>query len=120
MASMTTELQSTLSSKKASQVMPRGMMLRTLVSTTALHSPWRLVTVTLVHQGIWHIALNMLALWALGRSLEPLLGRWRFLSLYLLSALGGSVLVYLLAPLNTATAGASGAPTATRSCWSTC
>ena len=45
MASMTTELQSTLSSKKASQVMPRGMMLRTLVSTTALHSPWRLVTV---------------------------------------------------------------------------
>lgn len=70
--------------------------------------PWRLVTVTLVHAGIWHVALNMLALWALGRSLEPLLGRMRFLALYLLSALGGSVLVALLAPA-TWVVGASGA-----------
>ncbi len=70
--------------------------------------PWRLVTVTLVHASIWHVALNMLALWALGRSLEPLLGRWRFTALYLLSALGGSVLVALLAPA-TWVVGASGA-----------
>ncbi|MGV9194228.1 rhomboid family intramembrane serine protease [Microbacterium sp. MC2] len=70
--------------------------------------PWRLLTVTLVHASIWHVALNMLALWALGRSLEPLLGRWRFLALYLLSALGGSVLVALLAP-GTWVVGASGA-----------
>ncbi|WP_447943928.1 rhomboid family intramembrane serine protease [Microbacterium aurum] len=70
--------------------------------------PWRLLTVTLVHASIWHVALNMLALWALGRSLEPLLGRWRFLSLYLLSALGGSVLGALLAP-TTPVVGASGA-----------
>lgn len=74
----------------------------------AYTQPWRLLTVTLVHAGIWHIALNMLALWALGRSLEPLLGRWRFLALYLLSALGGSVLVALLAP-GTWVVGASGA-----------
>lgn len=70
--------------------------------------PWRLLTVTLVHASIWHIALNMLALWALGRSLEPLLGRWRFATLYVLSALGGSVLVALLAP-GTWVVGASGA-----------
>jgi membrane associated rhomboid family serine protease len=70
--------------------------------------PWRLLTVTLVHASIFHIAFNMLALWALGRSLEPLLGRWRFLALYLLSALGGSVLTALLAP-NTWVVGASGA-----------
>lgn len=70
--------------------------------------PWRLLTVTLVHASIWHIVLNMLALWALGRSLEPLLGRWRFLALYLLSALGGSVLTALLAP-TTWVVGASGA-----------
>lgn len=74
----------------------------------AYAQPWRLVTVTLVHASIWHVALNMLALWALGRSLEPLLGRWRFLSLYLLSALGGSVLTALLAP-TTWVVGASGA-----------
>ncbi|WP_295817986.1 rhomboid family intramembrane serine protease [uncultured Microbacterium sp.] len=70
--------------------------------------PWRLLTVTLVHASIFHIAFNMLALWALGRSLEPLLGRWRFLALYLLSALGGSVLTALLAP-TTVVVGASGA-----------
>ena len=70
--------------------------------------PWRLLTVTLVHASIWHIALNMLALWALGRSLEPLLGRWRFAVLYVLSAVGGSVLVALLAP-GTWVVGASGA-----------
>ncbi len=69
--------------------------------------PWRLLTVTLVHAGPWHLVLNMLALWALGRSLEPLLGRGRFLALYLLSALGGSVLVALLAP-GTWLVGASG------------
>ncbi|MFV0373485.1 rhomboid family intramembrane serine protease [Microbacterium sp.] len=70
--------------------------------------PWRLLTVTLVHASIWHVALNMLALWALGRSLEPLLGGGRFLALYGLSALGGSVLVALLAP-GTWVVGASGA-----------
>ncbi|MEV4686706.1 rhomboid family intramembrane serine protease [Microbacterium sp. LWH3-1.2] len=70
--------------------------------------PWRLLTVALVHSGIWHVGLNMLALWMIGRSLEPLLGRWRFLTLYLLSALGGSVAVTLLS-FTTPVVGASGA-----------
>ncbi|MGM1018888.1 MAG: rhomboid family intramembrane serine protease [Actinomycetota bacterium] len=70
--------------------------------------PWRLLTAALVHGGIWHIALNMLALWMIGRSLEPMLGRWRFLVLYVLGALGGSVAVAIIAP-GTPTVGASGA-----------
>ena len=70
--------------------------------------PWRLLTVTLVHASPWHIVLNMLSLWALGRVLEPLLGRWRYLALYVLSALGGSVLTALIAP-NIVVVGASGA-----------
>jgi membrane associated rhomboid family serine protease len=37
------------------------------------------------------------------------LGRVRYLALYALSALGGSVLVYLLTPVNVPTLGASGA-----------
>ena len=51
----------------------------------------------------------MWALYVVGPPLEMWLGRLRFGALYALSLLGGSVLVYLLAPLNTATAGASGA-----------
>ncbi|MET0861189.1 MAG: rhomboid family intramembrane serine protease [Microbacterium sp.] len=65
---------------------------------TGIFEPWRVVTVALVHGSFWHLALNMLALWMIGRSLEPLLGRARFLTLYLLSTVGGSVAVSLLAP----------------------
>ncbi|WP_081241585.1 rhomboid family intramembrane serine protease [Streptomyces viridosporus] len=58
--------------------------------------------------GVFHIVMNMVALWNLGRLVEPMLGRVHYLSLYLLSALGGSVLVLLLAPED-AVVGASGA-----------
>lgn len=70
--------------------------------------PWRLLTAAFLHSSFWHIGLNMLALWMIGRSLEPLLGHGRFVALYLLSALGGSVGVALLAPGITVV-GASGA-----------
>lgn len=70
--------------------------------------PWRLLTAMFVHGGFFHLALNMLALWMLGQSLEPMLGRARYLALYLISGLGGSVMVAVLAP-NTSTVGASGA-----------
>ncbi|MEV7403900.1 rhomboid family intramembrane serine protease [Streptomyces sp. NPDC091267] len=58
--------------------------------------------------GVLHIVFNMYALWNLGRVVEEQLGRARYLALYLLSALGGSVLVYLIAPFDTSV-GASGA-----------
>ncbi|HTN55057.1 MAG TPA: rhomboid family intramembrane serine protease [Microbacterium sp.] len=70
--------------------------------------PWRLLTAALVHGGFIHLALNMLALWMLGQILEPMLGRGRYLALYLISALGGSVAVALIDPA-AATVGASGA-----------
>src|SRR3546814_9914966 len=69
--------------------------------------PWRVLTVVLVHDGFWHVGLNMLALWFIGRSMEPLLGAGRFLLLYLLSAAGGSAAFALLAP-NVGVVGASG------------
>lgn len=70
---------------------------------------YRLVTSAFMHYGITHILFNMWALYVVGPPLERLLGRLRFGALYGLSALGGSVLVFLLSPLNSATAGASGA-----------
>lgn len=75
---------------------------------TGVFQPWRILSVALVHSSIWHVGLNMLALWLIGRSLEPLLGRWRFVTLYLLSTLGGSVAVTLLS-FTTPVVGASGA-----------
>ena len=75
---------------------------------SGLFEPWRILTAALVHGSFWHLGLNMLALWMIGRSLEPLLGRGRFVTLYLLSAAGGSVGVALLSFM-TPVVGASGA-----------
>jgi membrane associated rhomboid family serine protease len=70
---------------------------------------WRLFTAGFLHYGPVHIALNMLGLYVLGRELEPELGRLRFIAVYLVSLLGGSVAVFLFGEMNPATAGASGA-----------
>lgn len=70
---------------------------------------YRLATAAFLHYGATHLLFNMWALYVVGPPLEMWLGRLRFGALYALSGLGGSVLVYLISPLNTATAGASGA-----------
>jgi membrane associated rhomboid family serine protease len=70
---------------------------------------YRLATSAFLHYGLTHLLLNMWALYVVGPPLEQWLGRLRFAALYAVSALGGSVLVYLISPLDSATAGASGA-----------
>ncbi|WP_426508853.1 rhomboid family intramembrane serine protease [Dactylosporangium sp. McL0621] len=70
---------------------------------------YQIFTAMWLHYGLLHLAMNMWALWVLGRPLETALGRARFLALYLLCGLGGGVLVFLLAAPNVASAGASGA-----------
>jgi membrane associated rhomboid family serine protease len=70
---------------------------------------WRLITAGFLHYGPIHLAVNMFALYVLGRDLEPVLGRARFTAVYLVSLLGGGVAVFLYGDQNTAVAGASGA-----------
>ena len=73
--------------------------------------PWRLITSVFVHSTglIFHVLLNMYTLWIFGQLLENVLGRGRFLALYLISGLAGSVGVVWLADHNTSVVGASGA-----------
>lgn len=68
---------------------------------------YRLVTALFLHYGVVHLLLNMWALWVLGRALEATLGPLRFLALYLIAGVGGSVAAYLFSAPNVATAGAS-------------
>ena len=69
---------------------------------------YRLVTSAFLHDGMFHLAFNMYALWLLGQLLEAGFGKARLLSLYVVSMLGGSFGVLLLSP-NSPTVGASGA-----------
>ncbi len=76
---------------------------------------YRLLTSAFLHQppsggfGIFHIAFNMWALIVVGPAIERLLGPVRYLAVYLISALGGSVLFYLVARPEAVGLGASGA-----------
>lgn len=85
-----------------------------LVATS--FEPWRMLTVMFTHSVTFlpHILFNMLALYLFGRNLEAMIGRWRFLVLYLLAGLGGSLGVMLWSyaqpsAVFTPTVGASGA-----------
>jgi len=73
------------------------------------HDYQRLVTAAFLHYGPIHLLLNMLALYMVGPALEQVLGWWRYLALYLLAALGGSVAILLFGDLSTPVVGASGA-----------
>jgi membrane associated rhomboid family serine protease len=55
------------------------------------------------------IAFNMWALIIVGPALERMLGRLRYLAVYLVSGVGGSVAFFFLAPANEPALGASGA-----------
>lgn len=77
--------------------------------------PYRFLTTAFLHSdSIFHIAFNMYALWMVGPVLERLLGIGRFVSLYVLTAIAGSVGYLLLASPTSASwvtfvPGASGA-----------
>ncbi|UBU13578.1 rhomboid family intramembrane serine protease [Nonomuraea gerenzanensis] len=70
---------------------------------------YRLITAAFVHGGIFHILFNCWALYVVGPYLERAFGHVRFSAIYLISALGGSVLGLWLDPLGQPTVGASGA-----------
>ena len=59
---------------------------------------YRLVSSGFLHYGILHLAFNMYALYMLGQTLEPMLGRLRFGMVYFACLLGGSAGALLLQP----------------------
>jgi membrane associated rhomboid family serine protease len=70
---------------------------------------WRVLTSGFLHIGPIHLLFNMMALWVLGRDLETVLGRGRFLALYFVSLLGGAAAVMVFYAPDERVAGASGA-----------
>jgi membrane associated rhomboid family serine protease len=69
---------------------------------------WRVITGGFLHAGFLHLALNMYVLYVAGSILEPGIGTPRFLGIYFVSLLAGSLGALIVDP-NTTTVGASGA-----------
>lgn len=65
--------------------------------------PWQLLTYGFVHAGIWHLFVNMLAVYMFGAQLELLWGSKRFLNLYLVSIIVAGVAQLAVAGLSSAT-----------------
>jgi len=73
---------------------------------------WRLLTAGFLHANLIHIATNMVSLYVLGIPLERILGRGRFLLIYLLSLAGASVSVLLFSGRSCRRSGRPGPSTA--------
>ncbi|HZQ04481.1 MAG TPA: rhomboid family intramembrane serine protease [Gaiellaceae bacterium] len=69
---------------------------------------WRLITAAFLHYGPLHLGLNMFSLYFAGSILETVIGRWRFVLLYVVAGLAGSAGALYVNP-NSISAGASGA-----------
>lgn len=69
---------------------------------------WRIMTSAFVHTGVTHLLFNMVAIGLIGTNLERVLGRSRYLALFLVSCLTAGTAVYWLSPPAAVTYGASG------------
>ncbi len=76
----------------------------------AVEGEWfRLGSSVFLHAGWLHLGFNMFILYMLGIPLERALGHGRFLTLFLISGVGGAVASYWFSPVRTLSVGASGA-----------
>src|ERR1041385_5846179 len=72
------------------------------------HQYWRLITCIFLHIGFIHLFLNNYALWIIGQEIERVYGSARFVALYLLTGVVGSLGSFYFNP-DATSAGASGA-----------
>ncbi|WP_217586711.1 rhomboid family intramembrane serine protease [Lentibacillus saliphilus] len=68
---------------------------------------WRLISSMFLHIGLLHLLMNMLAIYFLGTAVERIYGSWRFVVIYFLAGIGGSLASFAFT--NSISAGASGA-----------
>ena len=79
------------------------------VSVVNYHEYYRLITSAFLHIGFLHLICNMYALYILGSEIESYFGKLKYLFIYFISALVGSLVSLVFISENTISAGASGA-----------
>ena len=70
---------------------------------------WRLLTSAFLHVGLIHLVVNMYSLAIIGTQVETFIGKWKFLFIYFISAIGGNLLSLVFSQANVVSVGASGA-----------
>ena len=87
-----------------------------LVKSFALFAPlvtsgewWRLISAGFLHGSIIHLLFNVYILWVIGSQLESIVGNVKFIIIYFVSLLGGSLASYWFSPFGSYSIGASGA-----------
>ena len=70
---------------------------------------WRLITCAFLHVGFIHLLVNMYSLRVIGPSVEALIGKWKFVFIYLISSVSASLMSLVFTEANIVSAGASGA-----------
>lgn len=94
------------------QLSPIGSTLEIYLAYTPIATtiaPWQMLTAAFLHGSWLHILFNMYTLYIFGQAIEPMLGRARYLALYLIAGFGGSVAVLLFSNPTSSVVGASGA-----------
>ena len=77
------------SSKFSDSIVAKYLALNTEAITWLL--PLQLITYQFVHGGVWHILVNAIGLFFIGRSLEPAIGRREIIGVYLVSGVVGAM-----------------------------
>ena len=87
-----------------------------LIANFALFAPsvangkwWLLITAGFLHGSIFHLLFNVYILWVIGSQLESIVGNIKFLIIYFVSVVGGSLASYWFSPFGSYSIGASGA-----------
>ena len=70
---------------------------------------WRILTSAFLHVGLIDLVVNMYSLAIIGTQVETFIGKWKFLFIYFISAIGGTLLSLVFSQANVVSVGASGA-----------
>lgn len=91
-------------SQNSNTLMTMGAMTNVSIQTGDW---WRLITPIFLHLSVFHIFMNGFTLLYVGQILEPMIGHWRFLTIYLLSGITGNLASFAFGSDNTISVGAS-------------